>query len=184
MNINRLETHDRLLHLKKDQEANIFKGADDCLTKNPLSLALQEKSDYIYIFAHPRTADDGVNKKMVWQPRLTKPTAQTNSYLFRAISKTDNIEIVWILPPRELWPEFKKGNVTENEIVNWSIDQFTLNRSFLERKYPDDLTDDQVRSIYRTVNKEMQMQKTVTKMPTPGSSEASRASSSLIFPDF
>ena len=76
MKINRLEAHDRLLHFKNDQNSTIQQGAEDCLKKNPLSLALQDHSPYIYIFAHPRTADDGVNKRLLWQPRLTKPKAQ------------------------------------------------------------------------------------------------------------
>jgi len=49
MKINRLEAHDRLIHFKKDQEANIFQGLDDCLKKNPLSLALQARSIYSLI---------------------------------------------------------------------------------------------------------------------------------------
>ena len=151
MKINRLETHDRLEHFKKDQEANIFKGAEDCLKVNPLSLALQEKSPYIYIFAHPRTADDGVTKVMYWQPRLTKPKAQTNSYLFRAQSKTDIIDVCWMLPPREQWQQYEKGKVTENEIVMWSIDQFMNNRDGLESADPKDLPDDVMCAIYGQV---------------------------------
>src|SRR6188768_2538257 len=101
MKLNRLEAHDRLLHLKKDQEANIYLGAEECLKKNPDSLALQEKSPYIYIFAHPRTADDGITKVMYWQPRLSIPEAQENSYLFRVISHTDIFETIWMIPPKE-----------------------------------------------------------------------------------
>src|SRR5215470_6737494 len=88
MKLNRLETHDRLQHFVQDQSKNIWQGADDCMKRNPLSLALQDRSPYIYIFAHPRTADDGVTKRMLWQPRLTKPQAQSNSYLFRAKSNS------------------------------------------------------------------------------------------------
>src|SRR6185503_3789607 len=98
MKLNVLETHDRLKHLIKDQSANVFQGAEDCLKKNPLSLSIQEKSPYVYLFAHPRTADDGVNKRLLWDPRLSIPEAQTNSYLFRAISHSDIIEVVWMLP--------------------------------------------------------------------------------------
>lgn len=152
MKIDRLETHDRLLHFKKDQEVNIFHGADDCLKKNSLSLALQEKSPYIYIFAHPRTSDDGLKKRMLWQPRLTKPLPQTNSYLFRAESKTDILEICWLLPPRELWNQYKTGQVTEHPIVLWSIDQFTNNRDGLGQPYPSDLSDEKVKEIYRMIN--------------------------------
>lgn len=159
MKVNRLETHDRLLHLKKDQALNIAQGAEDCLKKNPLSLGLQQYSPYIYIFAHPRTADDGINKKMIWQPRLTKPFAQTNSYLFRAESNTDHMEVCWLLPPEEMWPQYKKGNITEHELVLWSINMFSSNKIDLEKPYLDDLSDERVRTIYRQVASEMDQDK-------------------------
>ena len=148
MKLNRLETHDRLEHFHEHQEANIFQGANDCLNRNPDSLGLQEKSPYIYIFAHPRTADDGVNKRLLWQPRLTRPKSQTNSYLFRAISKTDILEICWLIPPRELWQQFKTGNVTEEPTVLWSINQFQHNRKALDVAHPEDLSDEKVRTIW------------------------------------
>lgn len=164
MKINRLETHDRLQHFIKEQSINISKGATDCLKNNALSLALQEKSPYIYIFAHPRTHEDGVTKVMYWQPRLTKPSAQTNSYLFRVESKTDILEVCWLLPPRETWEQYKKGNVTENEWVIWSIDQFLNNRKKMDEKDPEDLADHICKNIYKSVMLEMQ-QENQRKMP-------------------
>ena len=156
MKVNRLEAHDRLKHFKEDQALNIFQGADDCLKRNPLSLALQEKSPYIYIFAHPRTADDGVTKRMLWQPRLTKPPAQTNSYLFRATSNTDIVELCWLIPPYELWDQYQKGNVVEEPTILWSINQFRHNRKELEKAEPGDLPEKKVKSIYKEIclNKE------------------------------
>jgi hypothetical protein len=155
MKINRLETHDRLIHLKKDQGLNIDQGAEDCLKKNRLSIGLQQKSSYVYLFAHPRTCEDGVTKKMFWQPRLTKPSAQTNSYLFRAKSNTDLIEVCWLIPPRELWKQYTKGNVTESDTVRWSIMQFTTAKIELEKPFPDDLSEEQVKNIYIDVAREM-----------------------------
>ncbi len=159
MKLNRLETHDRLQSLKMDQALNISQGADDCLKKNPLSLALQNHSPYIYIFAHPRTADDGFTKRMLWQPRLTKPKAQTNSYLFRAKSKTDVIEICWLLPPKEMWEQYEKGNITESEWVRWSINQFVCNCMEMEKPFPDDLSDERAKHIYATVIEEIESEK-------------------------
>jgi len=159
MKIDRLEAHDRLLHFKQDQEANIMEGFLDCLKKNPLSLALQAKSPYIYIFAHPRTCEDGVTKKMLWQPRLGKPEPQTNSYLFRVESNTENVEICWMIPPREMWPQYKKGNVTEHQIVNWSIDQFTNHRNHLAHPYNDDFSEGRIRSILERIAIEMDQEK-------------------------
>lgn len=151
MKINRLEAHDRLKHFKEDQSINIFKGAEDCLKINPLSLQLQDHSHYIYLFAHPRTDDDGVTKVMYWQPRLTKPKAQTNSYLFRAQSKTDIIETCWLIPPGQMWAQYVKGNVTESDVVLWSINEYKFNRENLQASEPDDLPNSRIKEIYKMI---------------------------------
>jgi len=164
MKLNRLETHDRLEHFVEDQSINIAQGAADCLRKNPLSIALQEKSPYIYIFAHPRTADDGVTKKMYWQPRLTKPTPQTNSYLFRAKSNSDILEVCWLLPPSQMWDQYKKGNVTECEWVLWSIDQYMNNKKKMSQPEPDDLSDQICKNIYKMIAIEMDQDKRGVKI--------------------
>lgn len=164
MKLNRLETHDRLEHLIEDQSQNIFWGAEDCLKRNSDSLYYQERSPYVYIYAHPRTADDGVTKRMIWQPRLAKPAPQTNSYLFRATSKTDTLEVCWLLPPREMWGQYKKGNVSENELVIWSIDQFTHNREELARSHPQDLPEHIAKEILRRRIIEIKEQKRMDAM--------------------
>lgn len=163
MKLNRLETHDRLLHLHKDQALNISQGAIDCMKKNPDSLKYQQYSPYIYLFAHPRTHDNGVDKKLLWQPRLLKPKAQTNSYLFRAQSYSDNMEMCWMIPPREMWSQYMKGNVTENELTLWSIEQFKNNRKTLELPFPDDLSNEQARNILIKVCKEIREEKRIKK---------------------
>jgi hypothetical protein len=164
MKINPLDAHDRLDHLKKDQSNSIAKGASDCLLKNPLSLSLQEKSEYIYIFAHPRTSEDGVTKKMYWQPRLSKPMAQTNSYLFRAQSKSDVMEVCWLLPPREMWSQYQRGKVTEDDLTLWSINMFKDKREDLERPDPNDYPESVGRNILRQVIEEHRQSLRHTKM--------------------
>lgn len=151
MKLNRLETHDRLIHFKKDQEANIFKGAEDCLKKNSLSLAIQEKSPYVYLFAHPRTADDGVNKVMYWQPRLSVPEAQTNSYLFRAKSHSDIIDVIWLIPPKEMWSQYEKDKVTESDICYQSIEMYKHNKKNLEKPNPDDMPEERGKQILKAI---------------------------------
>ncbi len=145
MKIDRLETHDRLEHFKKDQALNIFSGAEECLRKNKDCVSMQQYFPYVYLFAHPRTSDDGVTKRMIWQPRLTKPKAQTNSYLFRAISKTDLVEIIWLIPPRELWEQYEKGKVTESQDIEISIRNFQFYREELERPHRDDLSEEAIK---------------------------------------
>lgn len=164
MKLNRLETHDRLQHFQNDQALNIFQGAEDCLKKNRLSIGLQQHSLYVYIFAHPRTADDGINKRMLWQPRLTKPLAQTNSYLFRAKSNTSELEVCWLLPPKEMWAQYKKGFVTEHELVSWSIDMFCNHKKTLETPDPEDLSDERMKQIYIMVATEIDQEKRMEKL--------------------
>jgi hypothetical protein len=170
MKLNVLDSHDRLLELKKSEAQTLGQGAEDCLKKNPLSLALQEKSPYIYMFAHPRTEADGNTKKMFWQPRLTKPQAQTNSYLFRAISKSDSIEICWMLPSRETWGQHKKGNIAENELVEWSINMFLNKKKELEEPHPDDLPEAKMKMIYYEVLNSIKAKKWQPKLDALGGS--------------
>jgi len=151
MKLNVLEAHDRLVHLNKTVADMISKGADECLKKNPDSLRMQELSDYVYIFAHARTMDDGRGKILFWQPRLTKPTPQANSMLFRAISKTDNITCCWIIPSEETWGQNKKGNICDDPFIRWSIHQYQTNRSGLQEADPHDLKDHQVRNVLKRV---------------------------------
>jgi hypothetical protein len=164
MKLNRLETHDRLEHFKQDQALNIFQGAEDCLKKNRLSIGLQQYSPYIYIFAHPRTAEDGITKRMLWQPRLHRPKMQTNSYLFRAKSNSNELEICWLLPPRETWEQYRTGNVTEHELVNWSINMFCNYRQLCEIPHAEDLSDERSRQIYITVATEIEQEKRMEKL--------------------
>jgi len=151
MKLNRLEAHDRLEHFIEGQSAVIWQGADDCLKVNPDSLKIQEKCPYVYLFAHPRTHDDGVTQRLLWQPRILKPLAEPNSYLFRAQSHTDIVEICWLLPPQETWNQYKKENVCDSNWVRWSIDQYRHNKVQLEEPFPDDYSEEQAKNIMMAI---------------------------------
>ena len=151
MKLNRLETHDRLLHFQQDQWETVSKGAEQCLKENPDAIAIQQKCPYVYLFAHPRTAEDGVTKRLLWQPRISRPKPQTNSFLFRAISNRDTIEVCWLLPPREMWGQYTKGNVTESDIVSWSIDQFKNNWKGLDAPHPEDISEERAKAIMKEI---------------------------------
>lgn len=151
MKLNRLETHDRLVHFKKDQDLNVFLGAEECLKRNPDALKYQSHSSYIYIFAHPRTTEDGRNKRLLWQPRLIKPKPESNSYLFRAQSYTDLIEVCWLIPDERLWPQFDANKLTTDPTISWSIEQFKHNQMRLAQSHPEDLSIAQAGQILKTV---------------------------------
>ncbi len=144
LKIDPLDAHDRYEHFTK-QEFDIGECCQDLINKRPFG------DHPFYIFAHPRTHDDGVTKIMIWQPRLTKPKAQTNSMLFKAFPGTDVIRVIWMIPARELWPQYAKGKMTENKTISESIYNFENNREKLEEKEADDLTDLQIDAIYRGI---------------------------------
>ena len=144
MKLNRLETHDRYQYFTK-QSFNIAECCQNLIDQRPFG------NIPFYIFAHSRTDDDGVTKRLIWQPRLTKPKAQTNSMLFKAYPGTDNVKIIWMIPARELWKQYQIGNITQNKTVLDSIHAFQHKREELEAKESDDLTDEQIDSIYRNI---------------------------------
>jgi len=144
MKLNLLDAHDRLGHFQK-QGLDISECCQDLVNKRPFG------DVPFYIFAHARTADDGVSKIIIWQPRLTKPEPQTNSMLFKAYPPTDKIKIIWMIPAREMWDQFKKGNLTESKIVCESIHDFKYNRNKLGVPEPDDLSDEAIDKIYQNL---------------------------------
>lgn len=178
MKINPLDAHDRLLHFKK-QSDDISTAAEECIKNRP-----PEFLDYpFYVFAHKRQLgldtriqwynkdfensilygtprkyerlEDVETDQIIWQPRLTKPKAQSNSMLFRVDPKTDTVEIVWIIPQEELWDTYDKGKMTENPMIFEFIELFKKNRKFLERPFEDDLPDHVVDQVYKAISQRL-----------------------------
>jgi hypothetical protein len=145
MKINRLDAHDRFTHFTK-QGFDIGECCQDLINKRPFG------DHAFYIFAHARTAEDGVTKNLIWQPRLTKPKAQTNSMLFKGYPGSDIIKVIWMIPDQALWDTFKKGQITENETILRSIHDYQHGRKRLEAKEDDDLSDTQIDLIYRDIS--------------------------------
>jgi hypothetical protein len=99
-----------------------------------------------------RTAEGAPTSRMIWQPRLSKPPAQTNSMLFKYYPKEDLIRIVWMIPARELWNQYEKGKMLQSRMIIESIHDFTHNRSRLECREDDDLSEDAIKDIYRAIS--------------------------------
>jgi hypothetical protein len=146
MKIHRLETHDRFQHFTK-QEFDIGACCQEVIKNRPSEFDNRP----FYIFAHTRTEDDGVTQRLIWQPRLTRPKAQTNSMLFKAYPPGDTIKVIWIIPKRELWSNYRKGNICENKTISDSISDFKHNRTKLEQPDQEDLDDEDVNTIYAAI---------------------------------
>lgn len=173
MKINRLDAHDRYQHLTQ-QGLDIGKTCQKMIDQRPFGdhafyifshnrqIALDERIaiynddlqqsllDLSYVRNY-RHLPDVPTGRLIWQPRLTKPKAQPNSMLFKAYPGSDNIKVIWMLPPEEMWEQYKKGNVTENKTVVESIYDYRNNRMKLEHKEDDDLSDDQIAAIYASI---------------------------------
>ena len=172
MKVDRLETHDRFLDFKNQWEL-ISQGCMDCI-KNVPDAVLSP----FYVFAHTRTIDNEERvtlvtdynfdarktpqKRLIWQPRITKPKAQTNSYLFLAQKNTDIIKIIWLLPPEELWDCYKPGQLTENEDIWVSIQNYKYNRKKLEMPDPDGPTERDAVEFARIIREEALKKKNKT----------------------
>lgn len=146
MKINRLDAHDRYQYFTK-QSFDIAECCQDLINQKPFG------DHPFYIFAHARTDEDGVTKRLIWQPRLTKPKAQSNSMLFKAYPGTDVIKVIWMIPARELWDQYTKGKMTENKTVSESIQMFKADKKKLEEKEDDDMTDEQVDAVYKEISR-------------------------------
>lgn len=168
MKINRLDAHDRFEHFTK-QSFDIGKTCQDMIDQRPFG------DVPFYIFAHKReialderislfnqdlmksprqfkSLEEVPTARLIWQPRLTKPKAQTNSMLFKAYPGQDTLKVIWMLPAPELWDQYTKGKLTENKTISESIHDYKKNKGKLEAKEDDDLSDERIDAIYKSIS--------------------------------
>jgi hypothetical protein len=152
MKLNRLETHDRHQHFTK-QDFDISRCCQNLIDQKPFG------NHPFYIFAHSRTEDYSLKKRLIWQPRLTRPLPQTNSLLFKAYPKDDTLKICWIIPAREMWGQYKKGQVCENLMIDEFIHTFEHNRALLKKNEEDDYSDEKIDQIYKEISQQAKLKK-------------------------
>lgn len=61
-----------------------------------------------------------------------------------------------MIPAPELWDQYTKGKITENETVCESIHLFKTDKAKLEAKEDDDLPDNKIDAIYKEICKNAQ----------------------------
>lgn len=179
MKVDRLETHDRQLEFMKIAQM-IDQGIQDCKNNVPDTIKVP-----FYIFVHKRTV--GMDEKVsIWMEQLKyplrhrqfksfdqipemriiycpyprRPKPQSNSWLVRVQKGSDKIEVIWIIPQEELWGQFGKGLLFENEVICKSIELFRTNPIALEFD-PNELTIDQVDDFRMKIKEAAQAKKKV-----------------------
>lgn len=155
--IDPLDAHDRYQKFT-NQSFSISECCQDLINQAPFG------NRSFYIFAHARTDDDSVTKRIIWQPRLTRPRAQTNSMLFKVHPGTDVILVIWMIPTREMWKEYQKGNLSQNKTIWESIQKFLHNRKELETPDDDDLSDEQANQLYKEISQQAKFDKMMKKL--------------------
>lgn len=151
MKLDHLETHDRYLEFMKTAEM-IDKGIEDCKRNLPDTITMP-----FYIFAHKRTVEmdekisiwnqemlidpkyrrfksfsDIPEKRIIYCPYPRRPKPQSNSWLVRTQKNTDTLELIWIIPEEELWDQFGKKMLLEDEFIFNCIQVFKNNPASLE----------------------------------------------------
>lgn len=144
MKINPLDAHDRLLAFQKYQ-TEVGKFIQQMIEKRPWG------SRHFYIFIiHKRSLGlderqalvmEGIYNKiqdtpeafMIMSCRVTKPQADPNTTLIRVRpgDKNDSVKLLWSIPQVELWDQFEKGKLFENEEILAQIHTFKTNRGAL-----------------------------------------------------
>lgn len=161
--VSRAETHDRFQHFTHS-EFDIGRFCQRIIDERPFG------DHPFYIFAHKRELgldercslfmdprakfkswDEVPTTRLLWQPRLTKPASQENSMLFKAYPPSDAVKVIWILPDKSLWGQFKKGKMCENKVVAESIEMFINNKQALDKPEEDDIDEERARDIYREI---------------------------------
>lgn len=140
MKVNLLEADDRFLHFKK-QDFGTNDQAKKILDAKPFG------DNPYYIFVHTRQTDKTLDHRVIWQPRILKPIPQLNSMLFRVPRGATAFEVIWIIPPVEIWSEFDKGQINKNEVIQRSIYLFSKRLLELSQGHPDDLSGEEAQNV-------------------------------------
>lgn len=180
MKLDKLETHDRLLEYNKQAEA-ISQGCMDCIKNRPKAYAEHP----FYIFAHCRTHENGYTKRLIWEPRLSKPKAQTNSMLFMYVPAEKMVHIIWMIPAREQWGAYDHENMLADDISSQSIRDFQFNRKKLEKREPQEIEEELKPAIMKEVGREALAKRNEIKrlMMLHNSNATARATNDLM-PEF
>ena len=140
MKVNLLETDDRFLHFKA-QDFGTNATAKKIVDSKPFG------DNPYYIFVHTRQTDTTLDHRVIWQPRMIKPIPQLNSMLFRVPRGGGDFQVIWIIPPVEIWREFDKGQIHHNDVVGESIYLFQKRFQELAAPFVDDLTSEEAQDV-------------------------------------
>jgi hypothetical protein len=129
---------------------NSEQGYVDCIQNLIVSKPFGDHKFYIFSFVK-RIDDDAGIKKMYHQARLTRPEPVPGTTLMKVDPKDpDKAVIIWTLPNQENFGLYKQDKMFADPFVHECIERFKANPMDMCKPDPDDLSDDQIRDVYRS----------------------------------
>ena len=104
-----------------------------------------------YIFTIVKRVDDAAGiKKMIHQPRLTRPEPLHGTTLLKVDpDNPDEVLVVWTLPDEENISLYKFGKLFADEFVHSCIEKYLKRPKELMEPDPEDPNEEQMRQIYK-----------------------------------
>jgi hypothetical protein len=136
---------DNTLFWKENSEADYVRCIQDLITSQPFG------NRKFYIFSFVKRLDDMHGyKKMYHQPRLTRPEPVPGTTLLKVDPRSpETATIIWTLPNQENFGLYSQGKAFGDPFVHECIEKYRKDPSQFMRKDPDDLSDNEIREIYR-----------------------------------
>lgn len=136
---------------KQNTESNYVKCIQDMIASRPFG------DNKFYIYSFVKRVDDGSGvKKMYHQPRLTKPFPTPGATLLRADPKDASvIDLMWTIPNEETFGLYSCGKMFADEQISAWVKTFIKDPDSMCRPEKDDLSDDQIREVYKGLKKKV-----------------------------
>lgn len=145
--LNKNQVMDNVEFFKQNSEQGYSEMVQKIIDEKPFG------NHKFYIFQFVKRVDDisGI-KVMHHQPRLTKPEPLPGTTLLRCDpNDPGHTTILWTLPNQENFGLYKYGKMFSNEFVYDCVKKYKENPEELMKPEPGDLSDEQIRNIYRDI---------------------------------
>lgn len=144
------------IHFFKENSEDDY---SQCIQSLIMSKPFGDNKFYIYSFIK-RVDDASGIKKYYHQPRLTKPDPIPGTTLMRVDPRNPyEATIIWTLPNQENFGLYSVGKMFSDPFVHECVEKYLKNPRDLVRKEPDDLTEEQIREIYKDLHRQAKMKR-------------------------
>jgi len=136
---------DTVQFVKEQSEKGYVDCLQDIIGKAPFG------NRHFYIFSFMKRVDDtqGI-KRMIHQPRLTKPEPVPGSTLIRVHPRNpEEAKIMWTLPNEEAFGLYKQGKIFGNEFVHECVQRYLKNPMEMCRPEPGDMLEEEIYDYYK-----------------------------------